>query len=168
MFKVLLLGHKLLKLADIYSHFMDTSSCFPYLILFMIWPAIGNIYIFFDSSSIHVFFLFVIPTLSHFSMNHCSEIIQLANLLVIMLQLFQCKLGAKTVTKQWKEKMSLRQIKRLKFMLSFVYFDDYITLFASNTQKYQKSINDSWRQSSKRTNATYFDKSKRKRVGQQL
>lgn len=79
-----------------------------------------------------------------------------------MLQLFQCKLGAKTVTKQWKEKMSLRQIKRLKFMLSFVYFDDYITLFASNTQKYQKSINDSWRQSSKRTNATYFDKSKRK------
>lgn len=36
MFKVLLLEHKLLKLADIYSHFMDTSSCFPYLILFMI------------------------------------------------------------------------------------------------------------------------------------
>lgn len=29
-------------------------------------------------------------------------------------------------------------------------------------------MNDSWRQSSKRTNSTYFDKSKRKRVDQQL
>jgi len=47
---------------------------------------------------------------------------QLANSLVTMLQLSQFKAGAKTVTKQWKKKISLRQIQSRKFFAKFCEF----------------------------------------------
>lgn len=62
------------------------------------------------------------PTLSHFSMNHCSKIIQVANPFVSMLQIALLKAEAERVTKQWKKKISLRQVLRKKILAEFHVF----------------------------------------------
>jgi len=104
--------------------------------------------------------------LSHLSMNHCSKVTQLANPLISMLQIALLKAGAETLMKQWKKKISLRQILRKKNSC-WVSCILMITWFYLECLQVQKSMNDSWSYTFCCSNITYLEKGKGNRVDQQ-